>query len=34
MKPDEWQSLFDGKTLVGWKVVAYGRYVDHARVEI
>jgi len=33
--PGEWASLFDGKTLRGWRVVAEGRdFVRHGRVYV
>ncbi|MBM4039604.1 MAG: DUF1080 domain-containing protein, partial [Planctomycetes bacterium] len=31
--PGQWVSLFDGKTLDGWKVVADRGYAKHGRVE-
>ncbi|MBM4034852.1 MAG: DUF1080 domain-containing protein, partial [Planctomycetes bacterium] len=33
-KAGEWQGLFDGKTLDGWKVVAEGMYADHGRAAV
>ena len=32
--PQEWVSLFDGKTLDGWKVADEGDFAKHGRVEV
>jgi len=33
-KAGKWQSLFDGKSLRGWRVVSEGRYARHGKVHI
>ncbi|NQT51019.1 DUF1080 domain-containing protein, partial [bacterium] len=30
----EWEDLFDGKTLSGWKVIAGGTYAQHGEVSV
>ncbi len=33
-KPGEWQSLFDGKTLAGWRAVEEGAFANHGNVGV
>ena len=33
-KAGEWKSLFDGKTLKGWRVVQEGPFARHGKIEV
>ena len=34
LRPGQWQSLFDGKTLRGWRVVEEGEFARRGRVRV